>query len=339
MGGEKVMEVLDLPLKKLVPSRNLRTEGVDVQELVQSIREHGLLQPIRVRPIGSGTYQIIAGHRRVLAHRELGRSTISAVVVKETDESAAAQGIVENLQREDLRPLELAHGVRELATAFGLAPEKIAQAMSKSPAQVRTWMRLSRLPDDVLSKLESGEGRTQAVTGLSPRLIQPFVSNMPSEEEVARDPEAAARFEDTVSTVTRFQEEIEERQARINAHMADEVARRTRSGQVTVTEAIDEVLANPEKYRYAKPPISSGADLEQDTWAAYKRIHQEISALIHTLRPEIASSFSPSQKRDLLDRLHSQFESLRPYAAALQGDGVTEESAVPKLGAGKTRRS
>ena len=289
------MEVRDLSLKQLLPSRNLRTEGVDVRELADSIREQGLLQPIRVRPLGAGTFQIIAGHRRVEAHRQLGRPTISAVVVDETDESAAVQSIVENLQREDLAPLELAHGVRELATSFGLEPDRIAQAVSKSPTQVRTWIRLSRLPDEVLAKLESGEGRTQAVAGLSPRLITPFISTMPSEEEVKRDPEAASRFEETVAIVTHFQKEIEGRQARPNAHMADEIARKTRSGQVTLTEAIDEVMAHPEKYRYTKPPISSSQDLEQDTWAAYKRIHQEISSLVHKLRPEIASSFSEPQ--------------------------------------------
>lgn len=130
------MEVQDIPLEKLVPSRNLRIESGDISELMVSIKEHGLLQPIRVRPITNGMYQIIAGHRRFLSHRMLGRRTISAVVVEETDEAAAVQGIVENLQREDLTPIELAQGIRELVTGFNLTTEQIGQAVSKSPGQI-----------------------------------------------------------------------------------------------------------------------------------------------------------------------------------------------------------
>jgi ParB/RepB/Spo0J family partition protein len=320
------MDVRDIALEKLVPSRNLRTEGTDVTELAESIREHGLLQPIRVRPLGGDMYQIIAGHRRLLAHRRLGLKTISAVVVDESDAVAAEQSIVENLQREDLTPVELAHGVKELATAFGLTMEVIARAISKSPGQVRTWVRLSRLPDEILAKLESGEGRTQLVEGPSPRVIQPFISDMPSEEEVARDPEAAVRFGETVSRVAKFQEELEERGARVNAHMADEIARRTKSGQVTLAEAMDEVLAHPERYRYAKP-ISSASELEEDTWASYRDIHQQMSALVYKLRPEIAALFSLQQSRDLLERLSDLTESLDRYRIALEGPHGDSEPA------------
>jgi ParB family chromosome partitioning protein len=327
------MDVKEIPLDKLVPSRNLRTEGVDVAELVESIREHGLLQPIRVRPIASGLYQIIAGHRRFQAHRALGRPTITSVVVAESDKAAAEQGIVENLQREDLTPLELAHGIRELAAGFGLTPEEIARAISKSPSQVKTWIRISRLPDDVLTKLESGEGRTQLVTGLTPRLIQPFITDMPAEEEAARDPAAAARFQETVTRVVRFQEEIEERGERVNAHMADEIARRTRSGQMTLEEAIDEVLAHPDKYRYARP-VMSGDELEQDTWAAYRQMHQDMSGLAYRLRPEIALLFSPPQKRDLLERLEGLLAMLENYRAALETENSPTQAAPLQLGEG-----
>jgi len=320
------MDVKDIPLEKLIPSRNLRTEGTDVTELAESIREHGLLQPIRVRPLAGGMYQIIAGHRRLLAHRALGFKRISAVVVDETDAVAAEQSIVENLQREDLTPVELAHGVKELATAYGLSTEEIARAISKSPPQVRNWIRLSRLPDEILARLESGESGTQRVSGPSPRIYQPFVSDMPSEEEVARDPEAAVRFEETVSRVTKFQEELDERGARVNAHMADEIARRAKSGQVTLAEAMDEVLAHPERYRYAKP-ISSASELEEDTWAAYREIHQQISALVYRLRPEIAAVFPAHEKQDLLERVADLFDSLDRYRAALAGSTVRPEPA------------
>jgi ParB/RepB/Spo0J family partition protein len=319
------VNVKDLPLDRLIPSRNLRTEGVDVAELQESIREHGLLQPIRVRPIAAGMYQVIAGHRRLIAHRALGLPTISAVVVEESDKSAAEQSIVENLQREDLTPLELAGGIKELVTSFGLSAEEIARAISKSPTQVRTWIRLSRLPEDVLNRLESGEGRTHAVTGLTPRHLQPFVSDLPSEEEISRSAAAAARFEDTVSNIQTFQQELEQRGARINAHMADEIARRSRAGQMTIGEAIEQVLAHPEQYRYSARPISSVEELETNTWSAYRQIHQQMSELAHKLRPEIATSFSDSQRRDLLERLQGLDRALAAYRNALAGGTRTTE--------------
>lgn len=328
------MEVRDIPLDKLVPSRNLRTESGEIEELVQSIREHGLLQPVRVRPIGNGLYQIIAGNRRFLSHRMLGRSTISAVVVEETDEATAVQGIVENLQREDLTPLELARGIRELAAGFNMTPEQIGQAVSKSPSRIRTWMRMSLLPADILERIESGEGRQQVVTGLTPRHIEPFISDYPSDDEVARDPEKAALKEERDNSIRQFTKEYEIRGVHINAHMTDEIARRVRKGQATVGEAIDAVLANPELYRPTHLPFQSTQELEQDTWSAYKKIHNEMRVLAYQLKPEIAVSFKPSQKNDLLERLTALFAALEPYRQSLQPKQEASSTEPPQLAEG-----
>jgi ParB/RepB/Spo0J family partition protein len=330
------MDVLDIPLDKLVPSRNLRTESGDIEELVESIREHGLLQPIRVRPTGKGLYQIIAGHRRFLSHRVLGLRAISAVVVDETDEAAAVQSIVENLQRENLTPLELAKGIRELATGFDLTSEQIGQAISKSPSQVRNWIRLSRLPDDVLEKIESGEGRQQIVTGLTPRHIQPFVSDLPSDEEVTHNPDAAALYENRIISVRQLQQEIGDRGIHINAHMADEVARRVKKEQATVAEAIDTVLANPELYRPTHFPYKSVEEFELDTWSAYRKIQDEMRAHASRLRPDIAVGFRPAQKHDLLERLLVFFASLEPYRQSLQPQEEGISTEPPQLMEGES---
>lgn len=310
------MELREIPLRQLLPSRNLRTEGIDVAELAASIKELGLLQPIRVRSLPNGAYQIIAGHRRFLAHQSLGLTSISAVVVEESDEQVAVQSIVENLQREDLTPLELARGIRELVAGFEINYDQVAKLISKSPAQVRTWVRLSRLPDDVLTQLESGEGRTHEVTGLTPRHLQPFVSDLPSESERNTSPDAEAKFHDRLADVREFQREVEVRGTRVNAHMADEIARSARSGQMTVSEAIDKVMADPDRYRY-KPPVTAPEDIERDTFAAYKRIHSEMLALAYKLRPEIAGSFSSDKKAALVERLQELWIRLDPYRQAL----------------------
>ncbi len=319
------MELREIPLEQLRPSRNLRTEGIDVTELSASINELGLLQPIRVRSVANNAYQIIAGHRRFLAHQQLGRTSIAAVVVEESDEQVAVQSIVENLQREDLTPLELARGVRELVTGFEIEYDQVAKLISKSPAQVRTWVRLSRLPDDVLTRLESGEGRTQEVTGLAPRHLQPFVADLPSETERNTNPDAEAKFHDRLADVREFQREIETRGTRVNAHMADEIAKSTRSGQMTVREAIDKVMANPERYRY-KPPVAAPEEIERDTFAAYKQIHSELLVQAFKLRPEIAGSFSPDKKAALLERLQDLWNRLEPYRQALTNSSTAPDS-------------
>ena len=329
------MEVLEIALNKLVPSRNLRSESNDISELVDSIREHGLLQPIRVRPLNDGLYQIIAGHRRFLSHRALGRNVISAVVVEETDKAAAVQGIVENLQRENLTPLELTQGIRELATGFNLTIEQIGQAISKSPTQVRNWIRLSQLPADIIEKIESGEGRQQVVTGLTPRHLRSFVSDIPTEEEIAHNPEAAALYEERINSLRQFQKEVEAKDARLNAHMADEVARRVKKGQTTVAEAVDAVLANPELYRPTHLPYQSPEEVEIDTWAAYKKVHQEIRELAYKLKPEIAVLFNPPKKRDLLERLFALFTAMEPYRQSLETNRPVTDEAPPQLGEGE----
>ena len=325
------MQVHDIALDNLIPPRALRTEGIDVRELAESIREHGLLQPIRVRPVGHGTYQIIAGHRRFLAHKRLGKTSISAVVVDESEQAAAVQSIVENLQREDLTPLELAQSIRELATGYQLDMEEIARLVSKSPAQVRTWIRISSLPDDVLQRLESGERGTQGVRGLAPRHLQPFVSDIPTEEERAQDPAAFERYQERLSQIRALQDEVD-RGARFNAHMADEIARSTRSGQTTVQEAIDKVLAEPERYRY-RSSYASADELERDTFGAHRKIVVEMATLAYKLKPEIAVSFSPENKARLAERLSALLKAMEPYWNTLTVDGAADAQAAsaPRL--------
>ncbi len=342
------MEFKEVRLLNLIPSKNLRTERVpDIQELADSIKQHGLLQPIRVRHLYGETYQIIAGHRRVQAFRALGIKVIPSIVVTERDEAAAVQSIVENLQREDLTPLELARGIQDLAKGFNLNAEAISRLVSKSPARVRTWLRFSSLPDDVLGKLESGEGRTQSVTGLTPRHIEPFVRGLPSEEAVQSDERKAARYEERVSDVRELQEEVERRDVHINAHMADAIAKETREGTVSVAEAIDKVLAAPERYRYRKAssapdapaaartipkPVVESQDSEMEVFARYQQIHADLIALASKLNAEAVAAFSEEQKGLLLESVASLDAVVQPYREALATNSSARiEEAVGAL--------
>ena len=312
------MEVREIALDELIPSKNPRTEGFDISELTESIREHGLLQPIRIRPVYEGLYQIISGHRRFMAHKALGRESIPSVVVEETDESAAVQGIVENLQREDLTPLELARGIQELVIGFQFDIEQTARAVSKSPGRIRTWLRISNLPDDVLARLESGQSGTHRVKGLAPRHVEPFLRGFKPMEQVEENSETEdSPYSKRLSDVREMQDEVERRGVRITAHMADDIARKTREGNMTVSDAIDQVLADPSRYRYTMPPLPSPQQIEAQSFAEYNRIHSELISLAHRLRPEIAASFSHANKITLLERLAYLDGELEAYRSVL----------------------
>lgn len=327
------MEVRDISLQQVVPVRNLRSESTDTSELQASISEHGVLQPIRVRPIGQRRFQIIAGHRRFAACRALGVETIPAVIVQESDERAAVQTIVENLQREDLTPIDLTRGIKELQTSFSMNPDEIGAAISKSPAQVRNYLRIARLPDTVLEHLESGEGRTQTVRGLTPRHIQPLLGDVPVTG--ADDADVRARVAEATTTISQLRAELETRGVRINAHMADAIGRNVRSGRMTIPDAVDEVLANPEKYRYTKP-TSTAEELERDTWGAYRSLQREFGSVAYKLRPEIAMAFSPAQRRDLLEQLEPHLARIEQYRGALLAGGTGDAQAM-SLTEGRSR--
>lgn len=310
-------EMRELDLKEIIPGRNYRESDGEIEELAQSIKEHGLLQPIRVRPTSGGLYQIIAGHRRFEAHRRLGARTIQAVIASESDEETAVQNLVENLQREDLRPVEVAQGVRELVSAYDMTVEQMSRELSKSPGQVRTWIRLARLPDAVLERLQSGESGTQQVRGVAPRLAAPFISDLPSAEDRASDPSAQAKYDERVGTLQRFMDlaETAEEQTgvHVNAHMADAVARGVKSGTMTVDEAVRRVLEDPKRYS----PISTATDLGEETWSAYAAIQSDVRRLVYRLRPEIAVSFSSAQRHQLAESLSGIETQLLEYRSAL----------------------
>lgn len=320
------MKARELHLSDLAPSRNVR-EGLDIAELMESIREHGVLQPIRVRPTDRGRYQIIAGHRRVAACRAVGRTTIPAIIADESDETAAVQTIVENLQREDLTPLELSRGIRELQTAYKLPIDEIGRAISKSSTQVRAYVRLAQLPDDVLDLLESGEGRTHEVQGLARRHVRELTKSVPVQPD---SPEMDDRVREAARHIRELDDELQRRGARVNAHQADMIGRKVTSGQLNMSEAVDFVLANPERYRYSQT-ASSAEEIEAKTAETYQALQRELALAISKLRPEIASAFTSTERRHLLMSLDPAIERLKTYQAALNGTTTAKQDATPAL--------
>ena len=153
-------EVTTLPLRDIEPDKDQPRKAFEEEsltELAASITEHGLLQPIAVRPkpLGAG-YVIIAGERRWRAARMAGLAQVPVVIRDVSDEQAMELALIENLQREDLDPVEEATGIRELMTRCGLTQEQAAQKLGKSRSALANSLRLLNLPENVLELLKSG---------------------------------------------------------------------------------------------------------------------------------------------------------------------------------------
>lgn len=126
-------------------------------ELAESIRASGVVQPVVLRPAANGRYQLVAGERRWLASKRAGKNTIPAVVRQISHEQALEITIIENLQREDLNPMEQARAFERLSREFGLTQEQIAQRTGKDRASVANFVRLIKLPQAAQEALENGE--------------------------------------------------------------------------------------------------------------------------------------------------------------------------------------
>jgi ParB family chromosome partitioning protein len=125
-------------------------------ELTESIRASGVVQPVVLRPSGSGRFQLVAGERRWLASKRAGKTTVPAVVRQISNEQAMEITIIENLQREDLNPMEQARAFERLSREFGLTQEQIAARTGKDRASIANFIRLLKLPESLQEALEAG---------------------------------------------------------------------------------------------------------------------------------------------------------------------------------------
>ena len=148
-----------LPISQVEPGLNQPRKHFDEEalaDLSESIRQHGILQPLTVRRLASGYYQIIAGERRWRAARMAGLTEIPAMIVEADDRKVMELGLIENLQREDLNPMEEAMGYRSLMKDYGLTQDEVSQRVSKSRPTVANAMRLLQLPQEVQWLIEQG---------------------------------------------------------------------------------------------------------------------------------------------------------------------------------------
>ena len=193
--------VTTLPLREIEPDPDQPRKRFDedtLAGLAASITENGLLQPIAVRPKPLGTgYLIIAGERRWRAARLAGLDEVPVLIKDVTDEQAAALALIENLQREDLNPIEVAEGCHQLIEKYGLTQETAAKRLGKSRSAVTNSLRLLALPEDVRAKVGAGTlsfGHAKVLLGLpSEELIRTAADLVESQGLNVRQTEALCK--------------------------------------------------------------------------------------------------------------------------------------------------
>jgi ParB family chromosome partitioning protein len=161
-----------LNINEIEPNRNQPRKVFDesaLEDLAKSIEQNGIIQPILVRPMSDGSYQLIAGERRWRAARMAGLHEVPVTIREMSDEEASVFALIENLQREDLNSVEEAEGLRSLIETYGFTQEEAADRVGKSRTAVTNTLRLLKLPSPVLQILSEGKitaGHARALLGL-----------------------------------------------------------------------------------------------------------------------------------------------------------------------------
>ena len=188
-----------LPLAQIQPGLDQPRKRFDqdsLAELADSIREHGILQPLTVRRLSSGYYQIIAGERRWRAAKEAGLTTVPALIIEADDRKVMELALIENLQREDLNPVEEALGYETLIREYGLTQDGVARRMGKSRPAVANALRLLTLPPRARALLEEGKlsaGHARAVLAAPEKLRDALAEQIVREGLSVRQAEQLAK--------------------------------------------------------------------------------------------------------------------------------------------------
>lgn len=203
--GEKLPSesgILQIPVQQIVPNPHqprMRIDPEELSELANSIREHGVLQPLLVTAgVIPDQYILIAGERRLLAARQAGLERVPVIIREATEQQRVELALIENLQRADLNPLEMAEAYRQLSEDYNLSHDEIAARVGKSRASVTNTLRLLKLPTEVQEALAEGkisEGHARALLGLfSPQAQAAALQTILKKELSVRQTEELVRL-------------------------------------------------------------------------------------------------------------------------------------------------
>lgn len=196
-----------LNINEIIPNKEQPRKTFDqtaLEELADSIRQHGVLQPLLVRPLPNGAYQLVAGERRWRASRLAELKEVPVIIKELTDTEAMEIAIIENLQREDLNPIEEAEGLQTLIDKCGFTQEEVATSVGKSRPAITNALRLLKLPEDVREMTKKGDisaGHARALLSFdSPALMQEVAAKIVSDKLTVRDVEKLAKRPKTAET-------------------------------------------------------------------------------------------------------------------------------------------
>ena len=182
---------ISLPIVEIVPNRNQPRKRFDdeaLRELADSIAQHGELQPLLVRPMTDGSYQLVAGERRWRASQMAGLTEVPVVVREMSEQQASAVALIENLQREDLNPMEEALGFKSLMETYGLTQEETASAVNKSRPAVANALRLLNLPQAITELVTGGQlsaGHARAILSFDTEAEMLAAANQAVEKQLS----------------------------------------------------------------------------------------------------------------------------------------------------------
>ena len=253
-----------LRLSQIDPTLGQPRKHFDQEALAQladSIAAHGVLQPIIVREVTTDRYQIVAGERRWRASKLAGLTEIPVIIVNMTEREAAEVALIENIQREDLNPIEEAEGYETLKNEYGLTQEQIAEKVGKSRSAIANTMRLLALPKEVRELIVKGqlsEGHARAVLGLrTQELMLPLAEKVVAADLSVRDTENEVRRMNRLADLPEEEEEttakitvdyVKELERRMTTHFSRRVKVNTKGAKKSVTlffednEDLDELL-------------------------------------------------------------------------------------------------
>lgn len=206
---EKMVATNTLPLSEISPNKDQPRKTFDegaLEELSNSISVHGVLQPLLVRPLATGGYQLVAGERRWRASKMAGLKEVPVVVKELSDTETMEIAIIENLQREDLNPIEEAEGLQALIDKCGLTQDEVATSVGKSRPAIANSLRLLKLPPEVREMTKNGDisaGHARALLAFdNEAIIYEVAQNIVKNKLTVRDVERLSKINDKNSSVS-----------------------------------------------------------------------------------------------------------------------------------------
>ena len=244
LGDQKIPTTTkEIDLEKITAGRyqpRQEFDSVKIQELAESIKKHGVLSPILVREVGLDKFEVIAGERRVRASKIAGLKTIPSLVNQKEDQEALEAALIENLQREDLNPVEEARGYDRLKREFELTQDEIAKATGKARSTIANSMRMLSLSSKILNMISQGaleKGHAKILSGLDTPKAEQLAETISQKKLTVRQAEALlnpAKKTSKIKTKDRDTLNIEDEISGNFGHKTEIETKTTKTGKVSI---------------------------------------------------------------------------------------------------------